>query len=153
MLVSLPNQLHCFINVTRMGAASDLLWVHLLTLSHLARSQIYRPSTTHTSRQLGLARRHQPSPSVLQCITSVALLRVVLPRSSIQRQSRNLTYPLTQHYSLMRQGLLGLPRAFPSTTFVDYQRVALPVNQRARLNVIHVRTRALRMTIRMICLM
>lgn len=93
LLVPLPSQLHRFINATRMGIALDFLRIHLLTLFHLARSQIYRLSTTHTSQQLGPVRRRRPSPSALQHITSAVFFRAAHPLSLTQHQGHSPMCP------------------------------------------------------------
>jgi len=143
-----------------MGIASDFFQIHPLTSSRLAQSQIYRPSTTHTSQRPGHARRRQPFPShVPQCITSAVLLRVVHHISPTQHQRpHNPTSPrrtLTPHYSVAHPSLLELPRASLSPILVKLG-VALPVNRRARLNRTHApikRTQTRQMKMGMRCLM
>jgi len=140
-LVPPPSQFHSFIHAIKMGIASDFFWIHPLTSSHLAQSQIYRPSTTHTSQWPRHACRHQPFPShIPQCITSAVLLRVVHHISPTQHQwphnPMSPCWTLTPHYLVTHLSLLELPWASLSPILVELG-MALPVNRRAHLNRTH----------------
>jgi len=102
-----------------MGIASDFFQIHPLTSSCLAQSQIYRPSTTHTSQQPGHARRRQPFPShVPQHITSAVLLRVVHHISLTQHQrphnpTSNIDPTLLGRASELAGAPMSLPKPNP----------------------------------------
>ena len=132
------SQLPSFTNTTKTTIASDFLRIYplMLILSHLVQSQIYKPSTTHTSQQLRHIHLHRPSPShILQCITSAGLLRVAQGP-----WTHNPAFPwqtLILHYADPCQSVLELPWITLSAILVEHLRVALPVDQRTCLDTIH----------------